>query len=207
MQSFKSFLKESKGPIKPSFKVELISKKPNGFAEFTKKNFYDYLSTIDNTLKFDINYLDDNEVSFGIKDLPLSFLSDTETLINKIKKLFKDKVDFTINDFTLELFELPKQPIHFPVIAFHPVENSTLENVHKLIFCKNFKMYRSANIIGNALGLLKMQTDDINIFISGSSNHYPDWLKIIDKHFRQGKNVLKCQKELIENGYKDYAKF
>lgn len=44
------------------------------------------------------------------------------------------------------------------------------------------------------------------LVIFGPENKKPDHLKIIEKHINSGSNILKCQKELIENGFKDGAK-
>lgn len=82
----------------------------------------------------------------------------------------------------------------------------SLHNIHKQINCPNASLFvvSFSMIISHVLGLVIMKVKRL----TGPTTRVESqqWVNIVLKHFNSGKDVLECQEELIENGFKEYAK-
>lgn len=92
---------------------------------------------------------------------------------------------------------------------FQDDENVSLKDIHKQISTVNgtLTIHGAYNISSNVLGLLLIKgLTDIDFDEKAMIFTTPKWIPIIKKHFREGKDVMDCQEELIQAGYKDYAR-
>lgn len=77
---------------------------------------------------------------------------------------------------------------------------TSFNNVHKFITGINSIFYLPESLESNILGLLLIKKLD---FCTGLKAPVMD---IMNRHLSSGKDVLECQEELIEKGFKEYAK-
>lgn len=81
----------------------------------------------------------------------------------------------------------------------------SFHNVHKMIECEELTFTGNMlNIKDSVLGLLLIK--GLTYLDFGIKNKKAPWVQIIFNHFKGDKDVLECQEELIENGFKEYAK-
>lgn len=151
---------------------------------------------------FNFDYRDNNQ-TFMIMDYPVSECTwpKLEILHKELSDIF-DKLNlrFSLNEETLILNDVPSSKVQTKRIEL--IAQESLAGIHKVISnCEYMEISWLQNVKQNALGLVLLDTDDL--YFEGN---VPEWAKIIMKHFKSGKDVLDCQEELIENGYKQYAK-
>lgn len=149
------------------------------------------------------NFNRDNNQTFIIKDYPVSECTwpKLEILHKELSDIFnKFNLTFSLNEETLLLNDVPSSKVQTKRIELTAQES--LAGIHKVISnCEYIEISWLTNVNQNALGLVLLDTDEL--YFDGI---IPDWAKIIMQHFKAGKDVLECQEQLIENGYKQYAK-
>lgn len=84
---------------------------------------------------------------------------------------------------------------------------TSLTNIHKYI-TKALTISIHAEVTSAILGLLKIEKlNNISTsFANVRNNELEKAVKIVNSYLKTDRNILKCQKELIQNGLKDYAK-
>lgn len=161
--------------------------------------------------------LDNNNVSIFIKNIKPSeyqyydnvkkiFIEPlTKRLISflKTKNLGKD-VDFEniTYDFgsTYSFNDLPIGPIEVQDINITLQKETSLKNINKIITKADYVLiYKTEFITNGVLELLKINST--HVIPVGSI----PWKDIFIKYWNTSKNILKCQKELINAGLKDYC--
>lgn len=87
-------------------------------------------------------------------------------------------------------------------------ENTSLSGINKFIKkCKELYVHNCENISSSILGLLLIKARNVELY----SNDYRSthkWMDIVTKKYldKHNDDVLECQEELIENGFKELAK-
>lgn len=189
--------------------------------EKAQSNFYNEIlkkfTTINKNLSVDCDYSDKISLSF---EIPYREISD----------LFLEQlIDFCLNYITTKLGNSEKSCI-FEFLSF---DDKILEALPKslgkyknqsiilLVDCnlmtslKGLQTYPGEidkvyvyNVLDNKIGLLPLiAAKNIKYFVLYKANHtrYTEIQNILDKYLTS-RNILKCQKELINSGFKDYAK-
>lgn len=195
------------------------------------EEYFDY----DGDSKKNLNFLDFLNSNFEYKVKNNAFEQHSfvtlEILIDKpisITDEFIKEIEKTLSDLIIKYFDLNFEVIFERIqlyiesqiqgsikstlieeIIFNFKTDSSLSEVHKQINCPNtvvdfteggFQRIKSA-----VLGLLLLKIKRLQI----NKARYKDentWIKIIIKYFDGDKDVLECQGELIEKGYKQFAK-
>lgn len=183
------------------------------FGKWVSKEFNDYF----NNDNFDVYFDEDNELIITI-ELDYNII-DHNNILHWIKqceqcyeKTLGDKwtkIDYEDCAFLCFREQIPKgvstewKRIMFT--GYNSTETFTLEGIDKQIpKAEAIMLYRAGNVItGNVLGLLKLKS-------LKTIWNYPsvsiEWLDIINKHF-VSKDIIACQRELIENDLDEYAEF
>jgi len=99
----------------------------------------------------------------------------------------------------------PSMVIDYPSIQIsaYTGQKISLRNIHKQIsHCRKLQISRQSFIIDGGIGLLKIKgLETLTSTLAPNT-----WLKIIIYNFDNGKDMLKSQEDLLEAGFKDYAK-
>ena len=82
--------------------------------------------------------------------------------------------------------------------------NMKLTNIDKLIKGDEITFNRCETIVGNVLSLLRIKHD--SLFLFSNTKPVPEWIPIVTSHLKGNKDILDCQDELIDAGFKEYAK-
>ncbi len=132
-----------------------------------------------------------------------------DTIATKFIKII-DKYEVYKNDFEFVAPEMPVVILEDNFDKTTTVEVNTviieesvksLQDIHKVILsAKQISMGDSSYVMQNVLGLLKIK-NTAKLLASVKSR----WFDIIEKHFRAGKDIIECQRELIENDLDEYA--
>lgn len=116
------------------------------------------------------------------------------------------------SEFTsLTLTTLPTESINYVgIINLRCSEEfNSLRNIHKFIKCSELHIDRAINLKENILSLFLLKNIEVFLCYTYSDikeNNDIGWINIVKKHLDEYKDILACQEELIENGYKDFAK-
>jgi hypothetical protein len=97
---------------------------------------------------------------------------------------------------------VPTAPISFEEIVLDANKNDTLTGIEKNIKAFTLYLRQCEHISGGVLSLLKM-TDVTEVYLEGTNC---GWMEIVQKHLDGDGDILECQEELIEAGFKEYAK-
>jgi hypothetical protein len=102
----------------------------------------------------------------------------------------------------LIIHEIPDYIFYFSdVLLIVPNTKISISNISKYLNCEKFKIYKSNVIEGGVLELLKINAK--KLFISPYAKGV--WVDTINKYFNS-KDIISCQSELIEAGFKEFAK-
>lgn len=212
MLSFKDFLKEEKDiadfkvicfyktTVDPSYLYNLVP------------DVRSKLSGIKYNVSIDVS--NPSNIQFYFNDLDFSDFSNEDYLLGIVQSCIdavEEEINFDVQytASSLILLKVPKQQVIYNDIdnifigEFPSKANKekfiNLTNIDKNLICK--KVFINATSISNGvLSLLKAK------FIVEFMGNKPEWAIIVQKHLKGDRNILKCQRELIQNGFKDYAK-
>ncbi len=140
---------------------------------------------------------------FHIKNTSKAILKITDDLLDT--KLENRNIDNFFLTFRRELG--PNVKTDWPYIQFDFSESPSLISLEqinqKIPDCKILIFNHSVREIkSNVLGLLKIKSlKEIKIYDVKTT----PWFDIIEKHFNGDKDMIKCQRELIENDLDEYA--
>lgn len=214
MLNFKTYLKEETSKVTATLNFQLTPIQNKTFVDDISERFSKYLSG-----KYDIEIKTAqwDEVIFYVNDIPESIYGNKSALnkfIKTILVLFPECAEngslknfYEQNNIILIFDNVPNVHVDFQYIIIDaPKSQITLSNIDKHITSKYLTIKHPENVTGNVLGLLK--TNSKNIYSRrDAKGNFPEWWRIVFKHLEQDKNILKCQRELIQNGLKEYAKF
>lgn len=171
------------------------------------KFLFNYLRENVGDYAFEVEcYLQSNQISLEIE----SHMNVIE-IANKIKSSYEQiaTLQNNMNFDEIRLFDTLTFPVEYDLVrTVYPKPGASLKGIHKNLKCKTLNFYASScnNIQEGGLGILLIKNLE-EILPPYSTNVTDiDWIKIIIKHFKGDKDVLECQEELIENGYKQFAK-
>lgn len=118
-----------------------------------------------------------------------------------IETFDEHQVDYNWAVVTIITFD-NKVHIKFPYVRLYFKEKQSIAGIGSCIQTSNIAISDSRLITDSVLGLLKIK--DLTILKTGIRDK---WFDIIDSYIELDyKNILKCQKDLISVGLKDYAK-
>lgn len=194
-------VKFGKDGYNPNISLDYLE---NALTKQLSKNYKNFtIDTLDlnNFLRFEFTNISIDTVinKSYIEDLQ-DFIMISLKQLNFIKRINKDN----INAY-LEFNKIPDHPVTCPnnvlSVFIDADQEISFENIDKNILnCK--KLLINNNIVkSNILGVLKMK--DTKVKFIGSSK---PWADIVQSYLDSDRNILKCQRELIQNGFKDYAK-
>lgn len=231
MQSFKSYLKEDTD----KYPVLAIAVVLLGFADYSGKKFDDFFSP-DSRKKMvsELREKFKKEYNISIKSIWYSYSDiagnnklfcdvnlDKENYVSspevleQFKKTCKSVIDeyneqynltsrFTITNTWVSVQELPL-PFKINVTNVE-LNTSNIKNIEKYINCEMLQFYDLDTIKDGLLGILKIPALKSLTYSLRSTSKKLGWYDILEYHVENGKNILKCQRELIQNGFKDFAK-
>lgn len=200
--------------ISTNSQVKITEEQKKNLEEYFKKYYPNYSKNIQ---------IFNAAVSFKTS-IFISFLRLTESLTNKasLEKLVNaiDSTSFLSHFFGEDLVGEDASNVEvkgkigvtgFPpfIISYNDIVIDCLNNMSLSGIDKMIEGPGQLDITGfgfakdSVLGLLKLKDRNIDLF--GSNNK--EWAEIVDRHLQGDRNILKCQRELIQNGFKDYAKF
>jgi hypothetical protein len=210
--SFKHYLKED-----TQHKVEFVTEfsfNHNGTDYLTSSNKIDLAVEIGKKLKMTARFMGDTTIDFSVGvTLPNRHIDgpELETLQEKVNAI----VQKSIKSFQMEVEHcqshvlangIPKFEIDYEMVIVYVKPGDTFSGIEKIItLSKEMHFNHCRNVKGNVLSLLKLNTSDLSLFSDDGSGDL-EWITIVEKHFNGDKDVLECQEELIEAGYKEYAK-
>ena len=124
-------------------------------------------------------------------------------VFEKVTKLIQDLNNVTVSSQS-ELYcpFYPNEPLDCRNIAFNFASNlqttnlQSLSKIHKLVKCNKLYINTRGPLLTNVLGLLLMQQAEITFSWRGG------WIDIIKKHLDSERDVIDCQQDLIEAGFK-----
>lgn len=207
MQSFKQFIKEgSKDKSDLVYTLGFYNEKIPNFNHIKEYINQELSELIDKTVYCEY-YANSNVLHVYIKlnfdNYDLFFFREIDKKITEYVQDFLNKKNL-IPKRTLDINNIIPENIFIecPSITYNATKVTTLHNIDKQIGC-SYLFIASGKIKDSVLGLLKIKTlEELNFPLMRNENH---WEEIIIRHLKD-KNILKCQKELIQNGFKDYAK-
>lgn len=126
-------------------------------------------------------------------------------ILFQCEKNLQSKFDIESIDSGVKVYisEVPSFFVDTQIIRIKPFKEITLTGLDKKINPYTINLSNIDLITGNVLGILKMPRLQ---YLFYNSSDKTKWCNII-KSYIDDKNILKCQRELIQNGLKDYAKF
>lgn len=163
---------------------------------FYNKSFEHWELFVDIRLEKDF---DEHNVGNYVHD----YIIKLEPYLGKIKILTGNVNAF--GSFVIST-EVPDFKIKCKYMSFDLIlPERSFHNVHKMIECEELTFTGNLlNIKDSALGLLLIK--GLTHLDFGMRNKSIPWVEIIFRHFKGDRDVLECQEELIEKGFKNYAK-
>lgn len=208
MYSFKTYLKEN-----TVFADLVFTIYPDSGNDFDTHNLdYKFRKHLE-PYKVDISTYNEYEIKFYVRALPAEIYANETKLVEFIKHVMtffpECKVDdslqlfFNENEIILCFAELPATKITFPTIGIKSYNGKvSLKGIDKVLDCYSLKIYFPDSIKNGILDILKMKKTLVSI---DSITKWPAWYPILIKHMESDRNILKCQRDLIEAGLKDYC--
>lgn len=218
MLSFKSYLKEESNTFRIyatnvfylTFDKELSKKE--------KINEEDKIKQLLGSQNFDYERVELDQAAsrteytlyIQIKILKSIDNNELKSLTSEMKDLLKS--DYTItsqrDDTLIVIYQLGNfnGTLSADYIHLAAEENMSLKNIDKIIKDVKFlKLFGFENIISNLTSLFKIKPKpELIINVTTYKNNTGEIADIIRSNWKTG-NMLKCTKELIENGFKDYV--
>lgn len=229
MQSFKQYLKEDNFENKQVDFTMTFAVKGN-ITDIELKHFDINYPEIFEKYKVGIagvdTYANYYTIDVSRANIPSSIYSSKEQLLafqDKILKALSEhealkNVSITVNNGDaysssfLRFRFIPKIVIDWPVIRLNCSHIDSLEGIgNAFTIVDHLRIFNFLNIKSNILGLFKLK-GNIRITPGTHGNEKQtkdceDFIKTINGYLESKMNPLKAQKELIQNGFKDYAKF
>lgn len=128
------------------------------------------------------------EGNFRFLDLDVTFLKSFDCNVNVCKLFFYNTNFFDVKDFNKSFHKLNAETF----------EISLSNSLSAILYKQPLLSFLKGSIE-------EINTDSLNANTPEDMEIYKV-MQIINKYLPNG-NVLKCQRELIQNGFKDYAKF
>jgi hypothetical protein len=198
----KEFLKEDNGLSKISLVLNL---RTSSFGLELKDSAVKSLKEFFNDRKTDITFSDNLHVEFlelsrsDVSHKSLASLYDNTVRI--VAKSLNSSSRLTVGHFLL-CMGMPTFPVSYHDIVLYAQPNMNLIGINKFIMADEFQIDKCENITGYVLSVLKV--DSKSIFLSASENI--EWMEIVNKYLASNRDIIDCQEELIEAGFKEYAK-
>lgn len=172
-----------------------------------RKFLFNHLTETVGNYAFEIEcYLHSNQI-----DLEIEPHMNVIEIANKIKSSYQQiaVLENNMNFDEIRLYDTLTFPVEYDYVrTVYPKPGASLRGIHKNLKCKTLNFYAAScnNIQEGGLGILLIKNLQEILLPYSSAATDIEWIKIIKKHFDGDKDVLECQEELIENGYKQFAK-
>lgn len=115
------------------------------------------------------------------------------------------------SEFTsLTLTVLPTEKINYvgQIVLFNSTNFESLHHINKFINCSELHIDRAVNVKRNILSIFLLK--DVKVYLFYTFTDFKekdvDWINIVTKYLGGDKDIIACQEELIEHGYKEFAK-
>lgn len=169
--------------------------------QILKKFKYSYKSSLINSITF--------ETFVNIEEQ--DFLDKNEQFLEEIKALYGYPYIIDRDTIQIDLYQIPSNKIIANTINLNCSSILSLKDIHKKIECEVLNLDRIVNIEKDMLGLLLVRAKEIVMHITLSDyRDNSDTIKVIEiinKHLEtNNRDVLECQQELIDAGFKHFAK-
>lgn len=186
-----------------------IKKKP--FANFIKKlDIKQKHSLYPDTMEILIDYTSIEQFN-NIHPLILKEIYNIYKQFPKNIEESDTPIEQIYSEFTsLTLTVLPTEKINYvgQIVLLNSTNFESLHNINKFINCSELHIDRAVNVKRNILSIFLLKNVKVYLFYTFTDfkEKDVDWINIVTKYLGGDKDIIACQEELIENGYKEFAK-
>ena len=116
-----------------------------------------------------------------------------------------DEFEFTDGSSILTSLGMPTTPMDWEHGLIYIEKGDSLKGIEKLVsLCDSVSFDDCHNLETGLLNLMKIPKK-VTVYFDGIPTKAP-WIKIVTKHLMGERNLLDCKEELMNAGYKEYAK-